>query len=153
MLTDTETKPKINTASKHQVSELTGISVDRIGTVRLQLEKLLSEGILIDLVIGGESMFQKSADWAEIGIQVGELQTRRMTRGSKYLINTTRIKNLRSATTRMRQWLDRLTNDITGFRPWRYLNYKRYPEWVEKWNELAFGFMAVKTDIIETLFL
>lgn len=134
---------------RETVAKMTGVAVDRIGIVRLQLNKLLSEGILINLDISGEGMFMKQADWSEIGIQVGEIRSSRLTRGQKYLISEQRIKNLRTVTTRMRQWLEKLTVDITGFRPYRYLNYKRHLEWTEKWAELTKEFVAAKQDILD----
>jgi len=130
-------------------TEKTGFEIDRIGVVRLQLNQLLSEGILIDLDITGESMFTRQADWSEVGIQAGEIRSSRLTRGQKFLISEERIKNLRSVTTRMRQWLEKMTNDITGFRPWRYLNYKRYEDWVERWGALLNEFQSAKQDILD----
>jgi 6-pyruvoyl-tetrahydropterin synthase len=49
----------------------------------------------------------------------------------------------------MRQWLEKMTNDITGFRPWRYLNYKRYEDWVERWGALLNEFQSAKQDILD----
>jgi len=135
--------------SKAKVASQTGIDADKIGTVRLQLDKLLTEGILIQLDVKGESMFSRMAEWGEIGIEIGDIRSARMTRGRKYLIADERIKNLRTVTTRMRQWLDKMTNDITGFRPYRYLFYKRYPEWKEKWQILTSDFERAKQDILD----
>lgn len=139
----------IEVESKAKVSSQTGIDADKIGTVRLQLDKLLTEGILIQLDVKGESMFSRMAEWGEIGIEVGDIRSVRMTRGRKYLIADERIKNLRTVTTRMRQWLEKMTNDITGFRPYRYLFYKRYPEWKEKWEVLTGDFERAKQDILD----
>jgi hypothetical protein len=133
-----------------KAAQLTGLPTNRIGVIRLQLERLLSEGMLIELDIHGESMFATQADWPEFGINhtSDEIRLNRMTRGRKYLIDEKRIADLRTVTTRMRQWLAKLTYDITGFKPWRYLNYKRYPEWVEQWGALLSQFNSVKDDIL-----
>lgn len=135
--------------SREKVASLVGKDSSQVGVVQLQLERLLTEGILIELDIKGESMFTRLADWSEIGIDVDDIRSNRLTRGQKFLIAESRIKNLRTVTTRMRQWLEKSTNDITGFRPWRYLYYKRYVDWKERWNILTADFESAKQDILD----
>lgn len=143
---EAKTEPRIETPEK--AAQITGLPTNRIGIIRLQLDRLLSEGILIELDIHGESMFACQADWPEFGIQRGEIRSDRMTRGQKHLIDKKRISDLRTVTTQMRQWLTKMTCEITGFKPWAYLNYKRYSEWVEKWGYLHSQFDSVKADIL-----
>lgn len=133
-----------------QAAAVTGLAVDQIGIVRMQLDALLKEGILIDLNITGESMFVRSADWSEIGINPDDIRASRLTKGAKYLIPEQQYKRLKSVSSRMRQRLEEMSRDITGFRPYRYLNYKAYDKWIEAWGKLLADFDDVKTDILSS---
>jgi hypothetical protein len=145
---DTTTPPTSST--KAEAAAVTGLPVEKIGSVRLQLTTLRKQGILIDLNISGTSMFTKLASWAEIGIDenMGDIRSDRLTRGQKFLIPEEQVKRLKSIEARMRQWLDKLSFDVTGFRPYRWVPYTAYEAWSGKWKELIGEFEAVKLDIL-----
>lgn len=144
------TETVVSNATIQQAAAVTGLAVDHIGIVKMQLDALLKEGILIDLTITGESLFIRSADWSEIGINPGDIRASRLTKGTKYLIPEQQYKRLKSVSSRMRQKLEEMSRDITGFRPYRYLNYKVYDKWVEAWGKLLADFEDVKTDILSS---
>ncbi len=135
---------------KVEVAARINVEADRIKTVQLQLNVLRNQGILVDLSVSGTGMFTRTATWAEIGIQADEADPRftRFSRGQKYLIPEEQIKRLRSVETRMRQWLDRLSYDVTGFRPYRWLPFTAYDAWIEKWNECKTELEWVKSNIL-----
>ena len=135
---------------KVEVAARINVEADRIKTVQLQLNVLRNQGILVDLSVSGTGMFTRTATWAEIGIQADEADPRftRFSRGQKYLIPEEQIKRLRSVETRMRQWLDRLSYDVTGFRPYRWLPFTAYDAWIDKWNECKAELEWVKSNIL-----
>jgi len=141
------------THRKQQAAQVTGRPADQIRSVRIQLDVLRNQGILIDLSIRGTSMFTRSATWAEIGIQADEKDPRfsRFTKGQKYLIPETEIRSLKSVETRMRYWLDKLSYDVTGFRPYRWLPYTAYDRWQKQWCELWKEFYSIKKHIIKNM--
>lgn len=135
---------------KVEVAARINIKADRIKTVQLQLNVLRNQGILVDLSVSGTGMFTRTATWAEIGIQADEADPcfSRFSRGQKYLIPEEQIKRLRSVETRMRQWLDKLSYDVTGFHPYRWLPFTAYDAWTEKWNECKTELEWIKSDIL-----
>lgn len=139
-----------DTSTKTEASARLGLPAEKIGSVRLQLSVLRKQGILIDLNVSGTSMFTKLASWAELGIDenMGDIRSDRLTRGQKFLIPEDQVKRLKSVETRMRQWLDKLSFDVTGFRPYRWVPYTAYEAWSGKWKELIGEFEAVKLDIL-----
>lgn len=136
---------------KQQAAQITGQPTDSIRTVQVQLDVLRNQGILIDLNIRGVSMFTRAATWAEIGIQadIKDPRVSRFTKGQKNLIPEEEIRALKSIVTRMRYWLDRLSFDVTGFRPYRWLPYTAYQKWQNQWCELWKEFYNIKKRIIK----
>ena len=135
---------------REEIAEKLGVDPEQIKKVSLQLSVLRNQGLLIDLNVSGTGMFARSANWGDIGIAEDENDPRynRFTTGQKYLIPEKQIKRLRSIETRMRQWLDRYSYEVTGFAPFRWLPYTAYDTWREKWAELLADFNQVKAEII-----
>ena len=135
---------------REEIAEKLGVDPEQIKKVSLQLSVLRNQGLLIDLNVSGTGMFARSANWGDIGIAEDENDPRynRFTTGQKYLIPEKKIKQLRSIETRMRQWLDRFSYEVTGFAPFRWLPYTAYDTWREKWAELLADFNQVKAEII-----
>ena len=135
---------KIDTIEKY------GMDESKMQTVQLQLERLRSQGVLVDLNISGTSMFTRAASWAELGIfDADDVRRQRFTKGSKYLISETQVKRLKSIETRMRQLLDKYSFDVTGFRPYRWIPFTAYEEWQDRWTAQVDQFNSVKADIIK----
>jgi len=134
---------------KSKAAQITGLDESKITSVGAQLDLLRKQGILIDLSVTGTSMFTRTANFAELGIQ-DEAKLRRYSPGTKYLIPKDQVGKLKSVEARMRQALDQYTVDIRGFKPYRWLNYRVWPKWVQRWAELAAEFYSVKEDILES---
>jgi len=86
---------------REEVAKKLGVEKTSVRSVTMQLEILRKQGILVDLSIGGTSMFTRSTSWVEIGIQPEEddVRTQRFTRGRKYLIPEDQVKKLHSVET------------------------------------------------------
>lgn len=137
-------------AIKAEASAKTGIDQTKIRSVKVQLDALRKQGILVDLEVCGTSMFTRSTTWLELGIQPDQDDPRvqRFTRGYKFLIPEDEVRKLKSVETSMRTALDYYSQDITGFRPYRWIPYTAYPAWRERWEELLDRFNSIKTEII-----
>jgi hypothetical protein len=120
--------------------------------VRIQLDILRENGILIDLTITGSGMFTKTASFDEIGfLQDSEKDARYgwIKPGAKYLIPESAVKPLKSVVIRMRQVFEAHSRKVAGFSPYNWMPYTAHPAFVEKWKELRDEFYAIKADIIE----
>lgn len=137
------------TERQQEAAELTGLNPEEIGEVRLQLDLLRQQGILVDLTVTGTSMFTRAATWAELGILPKDARRKRFTKGSKYLIPEKKVKKLKSIETRMRQVLNKYSYSVTGFQPYRWIPYTAYEEWREEFYRLRGQFRALKAEIIE----
>lgn len=128
-----------------------GLQTSRVDKVRAsEYQKLKREGILIELDITGSSMFATGNEWAELGVALGQTRTKWMTPGRKFLYPRELIRRLNSIISNMRQALGENTHDIPGFRPYRYLHYKQYEEWVTRWAELSTRFAEIKQTMLDS---
>ncbi|MBI5954389.1 MAG: hypothetical protein HY865_22255 [Chloroflexi bacterium] len=134
---------------KQKAEKVTG---RRAIPVKLQLDILRENGILIDLTITGSGMFTKTASFDEIGfLQDSEKDARYgwIKPGAKYLIPESAVKPLKSVVIRMRQVFEAHSRKVAGFSPYNWMPYVAHPAFVEKWKELRDEFYQIKTDIIE----
>jgi hypothetical protein len=122
---------------KQKAIQITGSEPQ--AAVRLQLEQLRTEGILVDLNITGTGIFTKSTNWLELGIPdwVGDKRTTQFTKGTKYLYPEEKVAKIKSFESRLRQNLDKHSFDVTGFRPFRWLPYTAYQAWRSKHDEIV----------------
>lgn len=134
---------------KLKVSDLTGITPGEIGVSTLQVDVLKREGILVNLDIGGSSIFVCGTDWGELGVGSDSSRAARMTPGRKYLYPKSEVNRLNSVISAMRQCLERYSYDLTGFKPSRYMHYKVYPTWKTEWALLLERFNEVKQSLID----
>lgn len=125
-----------------------GIDPSGIRSVKIQLDVLRRQGLLVDVQIRGLSMFVRSATWLERGIADDDARRDRFTRGQKYLIPEEQVKRLRSVESQMRQALEDLSYRITGLYPYRWIPVTAYPEFRRRWQELSERFDEVKADIL-----
>lgn len=139
----------LSKSRKAQVAEKLGIEEDKIKTVAMQLDKLRSEGLLIDIEVSGTSMFVRGTNWFELGISDTEdARRKRLTKGSKFLIPEKDVKAIKSVETSMRSLLNRYSFSITGFKPYRWLPYTAYQEWKTRWQEQLDRFEEAKQNIL-----
>lgn len=129
-------------------AERANVDPKRVNKISLELDVLRSQGILVAVTVSGTSMFTKTANFAELGVNKGDKRNKRYAPAAKYLIPKEEIKKIRSVEIRMRQWVLKYSYDITGFRPYRWLPFTAYEAWREKWAELHAEFEEVKAEII-----
>lgn len=135
---------------KSKVADLTGLTTAEIGTTRLQVDILKREGFLVNLDISGSSLFICGVDWGELGINDDSTRAQRMSAGRKWLYPKAQVNLLNTVISAMRQSLNRLTYDLTGFRPARYMHYKVYSAWKQEWAGLIERFNTIKAELIAT---
>lgn len=136
---------------KQQVALVTGRQANQLASVRVQLDVLRKQGLLIDLNISGTGMFTKTASFDEVGFAQDSAKDARyewIKPGVKYVIPEAPIKKLKSVESRMRQALDKYTRDVKGFYPFRWLPFTAHEKWTELWNQLQDDFYAIKAEII-----
>ena len=136
-----------------EVAEQIGVDPDRIGRVKIELDFLRKQGLLVNLDISGTGMFARTATYLEMGWGDEDKDARRskMGRAQKYLIPDERIKELRTIETRMRQLLDKCSYKVTGFAPYRWLPVTAYKTFKGEWEKLITEFSGVKWSIHENL--
>ncbi len=135
---------------KKRAEKVTG---KRAIPVRVQLDILRENGILIDLTITGSNMFTKTASFDEIGFLQDAAKDARygwIKPGAKYLIPEEPVKKIKSIVIRMRQVFEAHSRKVAGFSPYNWMPYTAHPAFVEKWKELRDEFYQTKADIIES---
>lgn len=137
--------------TKQETAQILGLDPTQVGTVKLQLGVLKNRGILIALDIRGTSIFAAQADWADLGIAGDDPRAKRLTRGRKYLIPESVAAERRSLESRARQLLEKLTYDVTGFAPFRFLPFEAYPKFKEIWEKIVEQDNQFKADLIDRL--
>jgi len=125
-----------------------GVETDRIKGVKLQLDTLRKQGILVDLDIRGLSLFTRSATWLELGIDEDDVRQKRFTKGQKFLVPEEHVRKLRSIESSMRQHLEDCSYAVTGVAPYKWIPFTAYQEFRAGWQELLDRFYAAKADIL-----
>lgn len=137
------------TDRKQQAATVLGVELDHVTTVGLQLKQLRKLGVLINIDVTGFSMFTRAASAAEWGIANADERHSRLKGGQKLLIPEVHIKRLRSIETQFRQLLDKFAYDeITYFRPYRWLPLTAYEDFVSKWKNLEKELEALKRELV-----
>ncbi len=139
------------TQTKQDAAEALSIEPTRIGTMRMELGVLRNRGLLIALDIRGTSIFATQTDWADLGIAGDDPRSKRLTRGRKYLIPESIVKQRRSIEVRARQLLDRLTYEVRGFHPYRFLPFEAYEKFKAVWEGLLADDADFKASLIANL--
>mgnify|MGYP000063348265 CR=1 FL=1 len=125
-----------------------GVQPDEVALIVLDLDWLLKAGALIDIDIGGVTIFSRRSSWEELGVPEQSLRRRRFTKGVKHLIPPEYIKRLRSLAERARQLLDHYSFVVEGFRPYRWVPYTAYHKWRREFEKLRQEFEALKAEIL-----
>ncbi len=138
-----------------QVASATGRNPEQVRTYQYQLSVLRDQGILVDLNISGTTMFERKANWDEIGFQPGDNDVRkeRLTTGRKIILPVDReIKELHSIAATMRQTLARYSYDIPGFYPYKFVTLDAFAnKFRPKFDECAARWQAAVAQICANL--
>jgi len=143
----------MNTDVKERKRKAENVTGKRAIPVRVQLNILRENGILIDLTITGSGMFTKTASFDEIGFLQDSTKDARygwIKPGAKYLIPEEPVKRIKSVVIRMRQVFEAHSRKVAGFYPYNWMPYTAHPAFVEKWKELRDEFYQIKSDIISS---
>jgi len=141
--------PKTIKDKKATLAQKAGVAPEEVGSVRLQLQKLQTEGVLVDVDFHGGHMFTTRATYQELGIPDGDVRRQRIRAGSKNLIPAQYLKKLRSLETRFRQSLDKYSFQIGAFGAFRWVPFTAYDAWREEWDRLQDELAALKTEILD----
>lgn len=143
-----DTQINLTDSRRQMAVEVTGQQPQ--AAIKLQLDFLRQNGILVDLSITGSGMFQKTPNWVELGIAdwAEDERVKQFTRGSKYLYPEQKIRDIKSIESRLRQNLDRHSREVTGFKPYRWIPYTAYQAWRDKHDAIVADGEALKADLI-----
>jgi hypothetical protein len=119
------------------ITDLIGIEAKDIGQVTVNLEALREQGILVSVSVKGTSMFTRRSTRAELGMASDDIRVSHLTAGVSWTIRPELAKAWRSLEGRVRHNLERITYDVTGFRPKRYLPFRAWDQWLEAHEELV----------------
>jgi len=133
---------------KKNVALAAGIDLEKVHRVRLDINKMLEAGLLVDVDLHGFSCLRAGVSWEELGINIEDDRRSRMSTGTKYLAPVKYVKKLTSLEVRFRQCLDRYSSDVMIFRPWRWLPFSAYDEWVADWKTLIKELEILKAEIV-----
>jgi len=123
--------------------------IARLQAISLDIQRMKSLGVLIDIDIHGSNLFIARATWAELGIPLDDERAKRFHQGHKDLIPRLYLGRWNSLQTRFRQSLDGHSWDLEGFRPWRWIPFMAYAKWKAEWEELQAELAILKADLIE----
>lgn len=153
METDTNAAPALETANalKGQASERTGKDEDAIGGIMFQLRTLRENGILIDITVGGTTLFSRRASLAELGIPRKSTRGMNITAGSRFMAPRKFVNRQASMAERMRSLGKRFGQEVTGFKPYVYIYWRIYDEYKEKWDALNAEFDTMKQEALDNL--
>jgi len=133
---------------KRDVALVAGVDLEKVKQVRLDIAKLLQTGLLLDVDLHGFSCLRAGVTWEELGIRTGDNRRDRMSTGVKYLAPAKYVKRLVSLDVRFRACLDRFSSDVVILRPWRWLPFTAYNDWLEAWKALIVELEDLKAEII-----
>lgn len=136
------------TDRRQRAIQITG--QDPQAAIKLQLDFLRQNGILVDLDIRGTGMFQKTPNWVELGIAdwTDDERVKQFTRGSKFLYPEEKIRAIKSVESRLRQNLEKHSTEVTGFKPYRFIPYTAYAGWRERHDAIVADGESLKAELI-----
>jgi hypothetical protein len=123
--------------------------LDHVQTVVFQLRKLREQGILVDVDIHGLTMFSRRVSLAELGIPLASARGKTVTPGVKFMAPRDFCRKLMTAGQRLRDVLDKHSDNVTGFRPFRYIYYLSWQTFIQKWTEIHNDFKALKQQALD----
>lgn len=136
------------TDRKAQAAEALGLEAERIGVVRLETSALRRNGLLVSVMVQGISMFTRQAEWYEMGVPLDDIRAGRFTRGRKFLFPEDIVKQFGSIEVSARTLLDKLSYDVSAFRPYRFIPVTAYAEFRSAWDRLADRFEVLRNYIL-----
>ena len=122
--------------------------LDHVHTVVFQLRQLREQGILVDVDIHGLTMFSRRISLAELGIPLTSARGKTITPGVKFMAPRDFCRKLMTTGQRLRDCLDKYSEFVTGFRPFRYIYYLSWQPFIKQWDEIHADFEALETQAL-----
>lgn len=139
------------TAIKQAAADRAGLDDTEIGGMVFQLRHLRETGILIDISVGGSTLFSRRANLYELGIPRKSIRGENVTAGSQFMGPRKFVSRQASMAERIRALGKKYCQEVTGFKPYEYLHWKVYDEFKEKWDDLMGQFDEMRNEALENL--
>jgi len=123
--------------------------LDHVHTVVFQLRKLREQGVLVDADVDGLTMFMRRISLAELGIPLTSARGKTITPGVKYMAPRDFCRKLMTTGQRLRDVLDKHSDIVTGFRPFRYIYYRSWQPFITEWDAIHLDFEALRTQALD----
>jgi len=136
---------------KAEVAKTTGREAERVDSVRLDVGRLLKEGLLVDIDLHGFTCLRTGVTWKELGISAEDARRKRVQRGTKTLVPLKYSNKLKSLETRFRASTAKYTFDLAILRPWIWIPTTAWDAWRKEWDGLQAELAAFQSDLIANL--
>ena len=134
--------------ARHQHAALLGEEPDRVRTVRLDLDVLLTLGTLVDVDVRGLSLFTAQSTWEDLGVTESDVRRNRFSRPMIYLLPKKVLGKFNTLGARARNNLANHSFDVMGFRPWRWVPFTAYRKWRKLHQKLTGEWDAARRTLI-----
>lgn len=138
--------------ARRQHAALLGEDADRVRTVRLDLDALLTLGTLVDVDVRGLSLFTAQSTWEDLGITESDVRRERFSRPMIYLLPKKVLRKFNTLGARARNNLANHSFDVTGFRPWRWIPFTAYRKWRKLHRKLTGEWDAARQTHIQGVY-
>lgn len=128
-----------------------GVDTESVARVQFELSKLREQGILVDVTVGGTTLFSRRVSLSELGIPRKSVRGQNITAGSRFMAPPEFVRKQASMAERMRSLAKKYGQEVTGFAPYSYIYWKSYTEFKERWSALLAEFEELKREAIENL--
>lgn len=102
--------------AQQRAQKATGL--DHLQVVTVELQRMLEEGILLDLDLSGFGMMQKTVSFSELGIGKDDGRRARFNPGTRFLLPKELVGKLRSLEVRYRSAFDKYGQRLSVFGSW-----------------------------------
>ncbi len=134
--------------ARRQHAAMLGEEPDRVRTVRLDLDVLLTLGTLVDVDVRGLSLFTAQSTWEDLGITESDVRRNRFSRPMIYLLPKKVLRKFNTLGARARNNLADHSFDVMGFRPWRWVPFTAYRKWRRLHQKLTGEWDAARRTLI-----
>ena len=132
---------------KAEVAAAAGLDAGRIHSVRLDIQRLLQEGFLVDIDLHNFACLRAAATWKELGIHSGDKRRDRIQKGQKTSVPLKYARKLKSLEVRFRQSVTRYSFDVSALKPWAWIPTTAWESWKSDWEELQNDLAVFKSEL------
>ncbi len=132
---------------RNTVADVTGESRYSIESVRVDIGKLLQDGLLIDIDLHGFGKLKAGVSWQELGINSADKRRDRITKGQKLLTPVKYANALKTLEVRFRQSVVRYSYEVGVFRPWSWIPLTAWDAWKAEWDLLQTQLREFKIEL------